>query len=446
MTRHLWGSGAALLTLTALGPTAAHAFCGTYVGTPGEELYSGASQVVIAREGERTVLTFANDYQGNLQEFAMVVPVPTILAEGDVRVVEASHIDRISEYVGPRLVEYQCADFEWEEWQNDGGWEGGGGGCNADDADFDDTDVAFDASVDPPSLDVTVENEFQAGEYDIVILSSEDSGDLVKWLRNEGYGVDDTAVDMLGDYIDSGAYFFAAKVRLDEVPTEPGPEGRPFLTPLQVTYTERSFGLPIRLGTLNSPGTQDLLITTLTSEQAGSIGIANYPEVALTNECMWDEARHGALDAMLDAEMTAQVDANAGAAWVQTYSWSGAKCDPCPGGGPLDADTLAAFGFEGGSQSAHATRLWVRYTAEAATQDLMFYETGDPYEMDQLRFILYKSELENRFPVCGEGMVQNPGTCDTTEARVRRSNAGYWPVALGGLLALGGVLVRRRRR
>ncbi len=52
----------------------AHAFCGFYVSGADAKLFADASQVVLMREGTRTVLSMQNDYQGPPESFAMVVP------------------------------------------------------------------------------------------------------------------------------------------------------------------------------------------------------------------------------------------------------------------------------------------------------------------------------------------------------------------------------------
>ncbi|MCY7338129.1 MAG: DUF2330 domain-containing protein [Chamaesiphon sp.] len=55
--------------------TKAIAFWGFYVGGADAKLFDRASQVVIARNGDRPILTMANDFQGAIKDFA-VVPVP----------------------------------------------------------------------------------------------------------------------------------------------------------------------------------------------------------------------------------------------------------------------------------------------------------------------------------------------------------------------------------
>jgi hypothetical protein len=61
------------------------------------------------REGTRTVLSMQNNYQGPPQDFAMVVPVPVILQEKDVKTLGKAVFDRLDQLAAPRLVEY------WEQ-------------------------------------------------------------------------------------------------------------------------------------------------------------------------------------------------------------------------------------------------------------------------------------------------------------------------------------------
>lgn len=82
------------------------AFCGFYVAKADSSLYNQASQVIIARDGKRTVLTMSNDYQGEVKDFAMVVPVPVVLTEEQVHISEPKIIERLDTFSAPRLVEY----------------------------------------------------------------------------------------------------------------------------------------------------------------------------------------------------------------------------------------------------------------------------------------------------------------------------------------------------
>ena len=100
--------GAAAL---ALAGTAGHAdaFCGFYVEGSGAKLAADATQVVLMRDGTRTVLSMQNDYKGPLNDFAMVIPVPVVLKEADVKTLSKDVLSRIESLGAPRLVEY------WEQ-------------------------------------------------------------------------------------------------------------------------------------------------------------------------------------------------------------------------------------------------------------------------------------------------------------------------------------------
>ncbi|MEZ4759152.1 MAG: DUF2330 domain-containing protein [Flavobacteriales bacterium] len=48
----------------------------------------------------------SNDFKGDVKDFAMVVPVPTVLREQDIRIVDRRVFQMLDQYSSPRLVEY----------------------------------------------------------------------------------------------------------------------------------------------------------------------------------------------------------------------------------------------------------------------------------------------------------------------------------------------------
>ena len=82
------------------------AFCGFYVAKADAKLFNKASQVILVRNGDATTITMSNDFQGEVKDFAMVVPVPTVLKRNDIRVVNQNIFEALNAYSGPRLVEY----------------------------------------------------------------------------------------------------------------------------------------------------------------------------------------------------------------------------------------------------------------------------------------------------------------------------------------------------
>src|SRR5262245_47068994 len=95
--------------VAAAAPRAASAFCGFYIDTGGNKLTNDATQVGLMRKGTRTVLSMQNNYKGPAEEFAMVVPVPVVLQEADVKTLPKDVFARVESMGAPRLVEY------WEQ-------------------------------------------------------------------------------------------------------------------------------------------------------------------------------------------------------------------------------------------------------------------------------------------------------------------------------------------
>ena len=98
-------SSLAVLLCLLLAPRAS-AFCGFYVGKADTQLFNDSSQVALVRDGERTVLTMSNDYRGPLSDFALVVPVPTVLEREQIHVGNRKLLEHLDAYSAPRLVEY----------------------------------------------------------------------------------------------------------------------------------------------------------------------------------------------------------------------------------------------------------------------------------------------------------------------------------------------------
>src|SRR5690606_26120058 len=83
-------TGLALGSVLLTTPTPAEAFCGFYVAGADTKLYNNATMVVMMRDDTRTVLAMQNNYQGPPENFAMIVPVPVVLQEDDVKTLERS--------------------------------------------------------------------------------------------------------------------------------------------------------------------------------------------------------------------------------------------------------------------------------------------------------------------------------------------------------------------
>jgi hypothetical protein len=91
--------------VTVIVATTAQAFCGFYVARADTNLFNKASQVVLVRDDERTVITMANDFDGDVEDFAVVIPVPTEIEREQINVGDRAIVQHLDAYTAPRLVE-----------------------------------------------------------------------------------------------------------------------------------------------------------------------------------------------------------------------------------------------------------------------------------------------------------------------------------------------------
>jgi hypothetical protein len=93
-------------------------FCGFYVTTGDSKIFNQASEVIMVRDGIKNTVTMNNDFQGNAKDFAIVIPVPTVLKEKDIKVVKKDIFNYLNKYSEPRLVEYYdespCGSYKEE--------------------------------------------------------------------------------------------------------------------------------------------------------------------------------------------------------------------------------------------------------------------------------------------------------------------------------------------
>jgi len=352
---------------TVAVPSAAHAFCGFYINGAGGEMFNNATQVVMMRHGTRTVLSMQNNYQGPPSDFAMVVPVPVVLQEGQVKTLNKEVFGKVDQMSSPRLVEY------WEEDPCDGGYNG----------ELEMAKSARGAAMAPMAADsapaedygVTIEAQFVVGEYQIVILSAKESTGLDRYLRDQNYKIPKGAEPLLRPYVAAGSKFFVAKVDPKKVRFE---NGMATLSPLRFFYDTDEFALPIRLGLANSNGTQDLIVNILAPDQR--YNVSNYTNVTIpTNLDVKDTVRKRFGEfyaALFDRTMEQNPRAV-----VTEYAWDASSCDPCPG--PTldwnDFTTLGADVLEGTPEAPQQfgggfvlTRLHTRYGKDGAPEDLIF--------------------------------------------------------------------------
>ncbi|HPF21828.1 MAG TPA: DUF2330 domain-containing protein [Hyphomonas sp.] len=439
--RHLIG-GLAVAACSWAAAAPAHAFCGFYVAKADTELFNDASKVAIARDGERTVVTMSSDFRGDVSEFAMVVPVPSVPEEEQIHVANPALMDHIDAYTAPRLVEYYDENP-----------------CEAERQRRMLKDMVMSAPMpvgavmeEAEDLGVTIEAQYEVGEYDILILSAEESNGLIKWLNQNGYKIPDGAEETVGAYLKRGMKFFVAKVNLDRH------DGSGVLRPIQVAYEDEDFMLPIRLGTVNAEGKQELFVFAMT--RTGRVETKNYRTVKLPSDMdvpIYIKDEFGDFYKDMFAH---QVEKENGKAVFMEYAWDMGWCDPCAAE-PLTRSELRELGvmwldegpadderyFGPAPVDVYVTRLHLRYDAKTFPEDLEFQATGDRSNY-QGRYVLrhpwrgdyteckaageYANSLVKRWDTEAIELAKLTGW-DVNEIRAKMASLGYSASAIKGV-------------
>ncbi len=360
----------------------AQSFCGFYVAKAGAEIFNNKSQVILVRDGGRSVITMSNDFSGDVKDFAMVVPVPVVLKREDIRLAKQGLFDKFDGYSGPRLVEYYDENPCQPRYPSM--------------EDMMEVAVANTSSRDKrltavdEKYKVTIEAQYAVGEYDILILSAEESEGLKNWLAENGYQIPQKAERVLEPYIKNKLKFFVVKVNSVAHKLQ----GSKKLRPLQISFESNKFMLPIRLGMANSTGEQDMIVYAFT--RSGRIETANYRTLEIPsnrNIPLFVKSKFGQFYADLfekshrvSGENTVFLEY----AWNVTPTWGGMKCDPCVGPPPIYQD-LADAGVwwieQNNRNPVFFTRLHVRYAENQFPEDLFFLSTPNT-EHFQGRYIL----------------------------------------------------------
>lgn len=411
----------ALAALTALvAPSSARAFCGFYVAQADAKLFNQASRVVLVRDGDRTVITMASDYRGEVEDFALVVPVPTVLQREQINVAEGALVDHLDAYTAPRLASYHdpnpCPAARRENLRVL-------------------ESAAMDQAAPAAAMEagararqkVRVEATYHVGEYTIQILSADESDALAGWLDANGYRMPEGAAPILDSYLRQGMRFFVAKVNLDVQRQR----GFSQLRPIQIAFESPKFMLPLRLGTVNADGPQELFVYAMTRQ--GRVEPLNYRTVRIPTDVELPPFVENDFGAVYKAIFDRQSAKHGLGVVFLEYAWDMAWCDPCAAD-PLPPASLRALGAfwvdpsnRGPAQDVFVTRLHLRYTADTFPDDLRLQVTGDRTNLQGRYVIRYPWTGKTDCPqgaAYREQLAQRNGRDASTLA-----NLTGWPLA-----------------
>jgi hypothetical protein len=315
----------ALISREALG------FPGVFAGKDGTSRYNQSTQVVVFKKGEFNVVTVMPDYQGPLQPFAWLMPVPPDVKLGDVRTLRRDIVDHLDQISAPRFAEFwemdQCepgpAAQEWERNLKVEGpgflGDGMGGGDKV-----------------PRELLVNTTPEFRDSIYKLSLIAP--GADVGAWLGQHGYQLSASAAEAIKAY----AKMQFLVVEVDTGKIELAGANRAILSPIRYS-TKSEVSITSTLGLSNAKDTQELLVYVL--EPSRRFEAKNYKNVFAPTNLQVDfkvKERMGEFYAGLYDRLASK---NPGA-FVLEYAWGTKGCgEPCANA-PLSLAELLTLGAD----------------------------------------------------------------------------------------------------
>ncbi len=316
----------ALLLVSLIVPPQVHATCSCMMfrrpppstvaqsqGIASDPAYNPTSAVFLVRDGTKTILTMETAYQGPSKEVTLLIPVPQVVARDQVRTIAGSVFRNLDRRTAPTVkhVWPACRRVRrprpMARAASADGFGGGGGGSR------------IEAIEQEYSIDVV--DEWEVQEYDITLLGAEQSTGLLRYLTEQAnLELPPSADAVLRSYIESDFRFVLAKVdparahRLGD---------RMMLSPIQIEYDSDQLQVPVRLGTLNSPGEQELLLYVLAKD--GRYELANRPNVTAPSELQLEESAAGNVAELYNSLMNETFRRTPGAAVTEYAHNLGSK-------------------------------------------------------------------------------------------------------------------------
>jgi MYXO-CTERM domain-containing protein len=236
------------LAVSAL-PRPADAFPGFFASKKSEPIKNHSTHIAVMKKGADTVVSVMPDYDGPIESFAMVLLVPSDVTIDKVATLKRDFIDRLDSLTAPRFHEY------WEQDPCDPGpaeqeWE-----RNLKVAPSAPAASSGAAPLKPAKeLFLDTKAKQKEGEYKFTLLDA--GADVVGWLTSHGYRAPEGAAAALKDY---GA-LRPLIAEVDAKRIELTGDNLAVLSPVRFATSQPFDTLPLKVGLLNSPKEQELLV------------------------------------------------------------------------------------------------------------------------------------------------------------------------------------------
>jgi len=210
--------------------------------------------VIIDHGGSETIV-LQTAYEGDSSEFAWVIPVPELIsAAQSVGTADPRTFETLDQITAPRRLTWTSSSAAC-------GCAGSGDGARVEDG-------------------VTVWETLRVDDYDVAVLSSEQSADLAAWLNTNGYGLPGGHEDTLQYYIDRGSYFVALKIApsADQSagdnaggPPGLGDGGAREMAPITLTFSTSDLVFPMRISRVSTKERVEVLLYVVAPHRATGV-------------------------------------------------------------------------------------------------------------------------------------------------------------------------------
>ena len=124
----------------------------------------------------------------------------------------------------------------------------------------------------PAGAAVEVIERKTAGPYDIAVLKASSGGGLYKWLKDNGFGLNQNTRNALDDYVRKNWYFVAARIRSDKAASSREALQDGTIAPIHIAYKARKLSYPLRV-TQGNPGTSEIELFVVTEDPPQHAGL-----------------------------------------------------------------------------------------------------------------------------------------------------------------------------
>ncbi len=392
-----------------------------YATRPGESMVNHHSHIVVAPGSSQTTVTLWADVSGDGREYVIVVPVDPVAANS-VRLYDPWAVRELDGFTAPRLLDWTCTDLS--------GLHHGvmaGQGCAMMVGCADGVPAGESSMVNFADDWLVMGERVTPATYEVGLVGPDSSAALASWLDERGFELPAASLAAL-----DGKRVATVTVALVSEPTEPV-----WPNAIQVQVAP-DLALDLAQGAHSSAGVQEVVVHTIgiSSQQ-----IVNYPEVDFASDCLARLQGEEGLDGWYARTVfDGTVDGGGRAHWVNEFAGRGIclHCTNWPGSLP----TAVTRRLQPIIAWPQLSRFRLRYTPAQVDAPLELSNAHD----DKVRTLVrHRSELESRYPVCGEGRVDEPGECPPSAARTPRG-CGVVPGPSGLALLMGLAVLWRRRR